>query len=119
MEAAMLKTISTQDLNRRIHSETPPVVLEALPQRYYEQKHLPGAIWFPHDQVEQLAPLIVPNKDTEIVVYCASRTCQNSHMAAYALRKLGYGNVAVYEGGKQAWEESGMPFEISPATRAA
>ena len=115
----MLKTISTEELNRRIHSAAPPTVLEALPQRYYEQKHLPRAKLFPHDQAEQLAPTVVPDKDAEIVVYCASRTCQNSHMAAHTLRRLGYTNVAVYEGGKQEWEQSGLPLETPAAVTAA
>jgi rhodanese-related sulfurtransferase len=114
----MLNAIDRDDLNRRIQSANPPVLLEALPERYYAQKHLPGARLFPHDQVERLAPQVVPNKDAEIVVYCASRTCQNSHMAAYHLVRLGYTNVTVYEGGKQDWEASGLPFESGIAADA-
>jgi rhodanese-related sulfurtransferase len=113
----MLKTITGEELFRRIHSPNPPVVLEALPERYYAQKHLPNARLFPHDQVEQLAPLVVPDKSEQVVVYCASRTCQNSHIAAHHLLRLGYADVFVYEGGKQDWEQSGLPFET--ATGAA
>jgi rhodanese-related sulfurtransferase len=111
----MLNTIDRDDLNRRIQSAQPPVLLEALPERYYAQKHLPGARLFPHDQVEELAPQIVPEKNAEIVVYCASRTCQNSHIAAHHLTRLGYTDVTVYAGGKQDWEEGGLPFEAGVA----
>ena len=52
----MLNTIDRDDLNRRIQSANPPLLLEALPERYYTHKHLPGARLFPHDQVERLAP---------------------------------------------------------------
>jgi rhodanese-related sulfurtransferase len=114
----MLNTIDRDDLNRRIQSANPPLLLEALPERYYTQKHLPGARLFPHDQVERLAPEVAPDKGAEIVVYCASRTCQNSHMAAYHLVRLGYTNVTVYEGGKQDWEASGLPFESGIAADA-
>ena len=107
----MLKTIETEQLRRRIDSSNPPLLLEALPERYYAQKHLPGARRFPHDQVAKLAPIVAPDSNAEIVVYCASRTCQNSRLAAQHLVALGYRNVAVYEGGKVEWEESGMPFE--------
>jgi rhodanese-related sulfurtransferase len=107
----MLKTIETEQLRQRIGSPNPPLVLEALPERYYLQKHLPGAQLFPHDQVAKLAPIVAPDVTTEIVVYCASRTCQNSRIAAQHLIGLGYRNVAVYEGGKVEWEEGGMPFE--------
>jgi rhodanese-related sulfurtransferase len=107
----MLNTIDRDDLNSRIQSANPPILLEALPERYYTQKHLPGARLFPHDQVEQLAASAIPSKNAEIIVYCASRTCQNSHIAAHHLMRLGYTNVTVYAGGKQDWEEGGMPFE--------
>jgi rhodanese-related sulfurtransferase len=107
----MSKTIARDELARRIQSGNPPVLLEALPERYYTQKHLPGALLFPHDQVNQLAPALVPDRGTEIVVYCASRTCQNSHIAAQRLTQLGYTDVTVYAGGKQEWEEGGLPLE--------
>ena len=107
----MFKTIDCDELNSRIQFTNPPVLLEALPERYYVQKHLPGARLFPHDQVEQNAASVVPDRNAEIVVYCASRTCQNSHIAAHHLMRLGYTNVTVYPGGKQDWEEGSMPFE--------
>jgi rhodanese-related sulfurtransferase len=113
--------ITLEELKSRLASAVPPALLEALPERYYAQKHLPGARLFPHDQVEQLAPRVVPDKNAEIVVYCASRACQNSHIAAQRLRALGYTDVAVYAGGKQEWEESGLPLEsglLSPAATA-
>jgi len=116
----MLKTIEIQQLRQRIDSSNPPLLLEALPERYYAQKHLPGALLFPHDQVAKLAPIVAPDTNADIVVYCASRTCQNSRIAAQHLIALGYPNVAVYEGGKVEWEESGMPFESgTPAEMAA
>lgn len=115
----MLNTIDRDDLDRRIQSANPPVLLEALPERYYAQKHLPGAKLFPHDQVEQLAPRVVPDKSAAIVVYCASRTCQNSHMAAHHLLRLGYTDVTIYAGGKQDWEAGGYAFESEMPAEAA
>ena len=49
---------------------------------------------------------MAPDKSAEIVVYCASKTCQNSHIAARVLAQIGYGNVAVYAGGKEDWKEA-------------
>jgi len=51
------------------------------------------------------------------VVYCASATCQNSHIAARVLDQMGYANVAVFDGGKQAWVEAGLKLE--PGLQAA
>jgi rhodanese-related sulfurtransferase len=70
---------------------------------------------FPHDRVAELAPTLLPDRQAEIVVYCASSSCQNSHIAAQRLIQLGYTNVAVYAGGKQDWEEAGLPFETVAA----
>ena len=115
----MLKTITLAQLRSRIDSTNPPTLLEALPERYYADKHLPAALHFPHDQVDRLAAQLLSDKEAEIVVYCASATCRNSHIAAQRLSQLGYTNVAVYAGGKQEWEEAGLPFERTQATAAA
>ena len=114
----MIPSISREELYRSIAAGRSPLLLEALPERYYAQKHLPGALVFPHDQVDILAPAL-PDRDVDIVVYCASATCQNSHIAARRLAQLGYTRVRVYAGGKQDWEEAGLPFEsgvLTPAT---
>lgn len=85
------------------------MLVEALPEKYFRDWHLPGAKHLPHDQVKALAPALLPDDQAEIVTYCASETCQNSHNAANILSQLGYSNVAVYGGGKKAWQESGLP----------
>ena len=67
---------------------------------------------FPHGRARELAATVVPRKDAEIVVYCASATCANSGIAANVLATLGYDNVRVFTGGKQEWEEAGLPLEV-------
>lgn len=115
----MLTTITLAQLRSRLDSAKPPALLEALPERYYADKHLPGALHFPHDQVDRLAAELIRDKEAEIVVYCASPTCRNSHVAAQRLIQLGYTNVAVYAGGKQEWEEAGLPFDHTHVSVAA
>jgi rhodanese-related sulfurtransferase len=95
------------------------VLVEALPEKYYRDGHLPGARHLPHDQVAELARNVLPERTAEIVVYCASSTCQNSHIAARHLAQLGYTNVAVFSGGKKAWVEAGLPLESERNTAAA
>jgi rhodanese-related sulfurtransferase len=120
MEDAMNRTITREELHRKLLSATRPTLVEALPEKYYADKHLPGALNLPHDRVDALAPKLLPNRNAEIVVYCASRQCQNSHIAAHRLSVLGYTDVAVYPGGKQDWDEAGLPFESAtePAVTA-
>jgi rhodanese-related sulfurtransferase len=107
----MTAVITRVELQNRMASGNPPVLLEALPSRYFLEGHLPGARHMPHDDVKTLAPALVADKTSEIVVYCASQTCRNSHVAAQALRIMGYEHVLVYEGGKKDWVEAGLQLE--------
>ena len=107
----MTRTISRQDLRAKIEGKEPVVVLEALPEGYYVKAHLPGAINLAHDKVRELAPALLPDRNAEIVTYCASATCRNSHIAADTLRARGYTRVSVYAAGKQDWIEAGLPVE--------
>lgn len=109
----MSRIISREALQERLAATSRPVLLEALPEKYYSEGRLPGALHFPHDQARTLASRIVPDKATAIVVYCASETCQNSHIAAATLTALGYSDVSVYAGGKQDWVAAGLPLETT------
>jgi rhodanese-related sulfurtransferase len=107
----MLNLIDRNALLARIAANPELVLVEALPERYYADWHLPGARHLPHTEVETLAPAVLPGKSAEIVTYCASASCQNSHVAARLLIRLGYTNVAVYAGGKQDWSDAGLRVE--------
>ncbi len=114
----MTRQIDRATLQQRLASANPPLLAEALPEQYFRDWHLPGARHLPHDRVRALAPAVFPDRAAEIVVYCASRTCQNSHIAARLLEQMGYANVAVYAGGKQDWQEAGLPVERGVAAAA-
>jgi rhodanese-related sulfurtransferase len=114
----MFKQIDRETLRRKIAGAVRPVLVEALPEKYYRDWHLPGALHLPHDEVDRLAAKVLPDKTAEIVVYCANRNCQNSHIAAGRLAQLGYEKVAVYPGGKQDWSEAEFPVERGEALAA-
>ena len=114
----MTTTIERQALQQLIQSNPNLVLLEALPEKYFQDWHLPGAQHMPHDQTRVLAPVLAPNKGVPVVVYCASATCRNSHNAARVLEQMGYLDVAVYAGGKQDWLDAGMPIERPQAAMA-
>jgi len=110
-EKTMLKQIDREELRRKLAGNIRPVLVEALPEKYWRDWHLPGARHLPHDEVDKLAPGVLPDNAAEIVVYCASRSCRNSHVAALRLEQLGYENVAVYPGGKEDWMDAGFPVD--------
>jgi rhodanese-related sulfurtransferase len=115
----MVRSIDRDALVARLASENPPRLVEALPEKYYRDWHLPGALHLPLGDVESRAASALPDRDAEVVVYCASASCRNSGAAARRLGLLGYGNVFVYPGGKQDWRDAGLPIERDAAWLAA
>lgn len=115
----MVQTITRDELTAKLDEGADLTLVEALPAKYYEDSHLPGAINIPHDEVDALAPNLLPDKAAEIVVYCASAPCKNSGIAAQRLAELGYTRVRDYHEGKADWIEAGLPVERGAATRAA
>jgi rhodanese-related sulfurtransferase len=114
----MEHTITREQLSSLLESASPPLLLEALPAKYFDDAHLPGARNMPHDAVPELAPRLAPDKAAPIVVYCANAACQNSHIAAVRLKQLGYTDVRVYAAGKQDWVDAGLPVEHGSAVPA-
>lgn len=115
----MTKTITRDKLRERLDGGLPTTLVEALPARYYDQGHLPNAVNIPHDQVEELAPGALPDKDGFIVVYCASTECRNSEIATKALEQLGYRQVFEYVEGKKDWLAAGLPVEKTRLAKAS
>jgi len=114
----MVSTITRDELKAKLDRKEKLILVEALPEKYYVDKHLPGAINIPHDQVDALAPALLPDKSAQIVVYCANAPCRNSGLAAQRLAELGYSAVRDYHEGKQDWLEAGLPVETGRSARA-
>jgi rhodanese-related sulfurtransferase len=69
----MIATVTRQELQAMLR-EGAVVLLEALPAMYFDKEHLPGAKNLPLDDIETLAPVLVPVHTTPVVTYC---TCVN------------------------------------------
>lgn len=69
-----MQTISRDELKQKIDRGDSFVLMETLPPSSYESSHLPGAVNVPLEKLHQLASGLVPEKDAEIVVYCANPT---------------------------------------------
>lgn len=115
----MNDNITRDELQAKLERGEEITIVEALPEQYYRKAHLPGAVLMPHDQVDELASTVLPDKTAEIVVYCANLPCENSGIVAKRLTDLGYGHVRDYAEGKQDWIDAGLPTESGLAGRAA
>jgi rhodanese-related sulfurtransferase len=65
-------SISTKDLKAKIDRKDKITVVETLAPERFREAHLPGALNLPPDQIKQLAPQLLPNKDVEIITYCTN-----------------------------------------------
>ena len=67
----MIATISRDELNEKIKRGDKFTLVETLPHTAFEHAHLPGAINLPPDKISEMAPELLPDKNADIVVYCA------------------------------------------------
>ncbi len=70
----MPAAITREELKQKLDRGDQFILVEALAPEKYRQAHIRGAINVPADQVRSLAPKLLPDKNAEIVVYCASFT---------------------------------------------
>ena len=66
----MESTVSTKELKSKLDRKKITVVETLAPERYREA-HIPGALNIPSEKIKELAPQMLPNKDAEIITYCA------------------------------------------------
>jgi phage shock protein E len=70
----MTSLISRDELKAKMDRGDVFTLVDALPEESYSESHLPGAVNVPYDRVRELAPTRLPNKGSDIVVYCAKFT---------------------------------------------
>lgn len=91
------------------------VVLDARPEIFHRFGHIPGALPLPRDEFEEYYPKhkarLEAYKDKEVLIYCQGSSCEDSHLVASALTKLGYMRLAIFAGGWNAWTQQGLPQE--------
>jgi len=84
--------------------------------RKYDIGHIPGAINIPDTQYDELAPKLLPqNKSKLLIFYCEGPECGLSHKGAFKAEKLGYTNIVVYTEGYPEWAKQGNMGAVSPA----
>jgi molybdopterin/thiamine biosynthesis adenylyltransferase/rhodanese-related sulfurtransferase len=78
---------------------------------------IPGAHQLSRAHFESRVEDVLPDKDAEVIVYCASGV--RSAFAAKTLTELGYSNVTHMRGGFVRWKDLGYDFDIPRMLDAA
>jgi sulfur-carrier protein adenylyltransferase/sulfurtransferase len=86
-----------------------PVIVDVREKDEYLEGYIPGARWIPRGFLEIRVEEQIPEKNADVVLYCAGGT--RSALAARALHELGYKNVKSMAGGFSAWKRAGLAFD--------
>ena len=110
---AEIREVQPEEVLSRINAATWLDVREA---DEYEQGAVPGALHLPRGFLEFQIEGRIPEKDREIVVYCAGGA--RSALAAKSLHELGYTDVVSLAGGFNRWKDEGRVWS-APQTLSA
>lgn len=98
------KQISQKEAKEIMDSMEEHVILDVRTKEEYDEKHIPGALLIPNEEILERAEAELPDKEITILVYC--RSGNRSKAASEKLAELGYTNVLEF-GGINTW-----PYEI-------
>jgi sulfur-carrier protein adenylyltransferase/sulfurtransferase len=86
-----------------------PAVIDVREPDEHAQGTIPGTLHIPRGFLELRIERSVPDRETPVVLYCASGT--RSVLAARSLAELGYSNVSSLAGGFTGWKRAGLAWE--------
>ena len=106
---AAIRQCTVADVKARLDRGETFELVDVREDEEYARDHAAGARHLGRGILERDIETAVPDKDTEIVLYCGGG--YRSALAAESLQKMGYRNVISMDGGIRAWREAGYPME--------
>jgi molybdopterin/thiamine biosynthesis adenylyltransferase/rhodanese-related sulfurtransferase len=108
-----VKLISLDELKQRLEAKAEDLTLVDVREKdEFRGGYIPGALHLPRGFLEMQAEAKLPNKDADIVIYCAGGT--RSAFAAKTLQGLGYSRVQSANPGFVRWKDLKYPVETPP-----
>lgn len=92
--------MTAEEAYARMNSGDPVVVVDVRTAEEYTEKHIPGAILIPNEEIGTQPPAGLPVLNAEILLYC--RSGNRSAQAAQKLADMGYTNLSDF-GGINDW----------------
>jgi molybdopterin/thiamine biosynthesis adenylyltransferase/rhodanese-related sulfurtransferase len=117
---AEIDEVTSPEAHALAAGSDPPVFVDVRNREEWEEGFVPGATWIPRGNLESRIEGLLPDRDRELVLYCA--TGSRSAFAAKSLTELGYTRVSSMAGGFVDWKRNGFEVAtapvLSPAQRA-
>ena len=87
------------------------VVIDVRPEKDFKKGHIIGSKNFPASTLLQMKGKLEKYKEATVLVCCQSGNTSSD--SAKKIRELGVDNTQAIRGGIFAWEQEGLPLEIS------
>jgi rhodanese-related sulfurtransferase len=103
-----VREITVDDVKQMLDSKTDFLLIDVREDNEWAKDHLPAAVHLGKGVIERDVEQRVPDTSTPLVLYCGGGF--RSALAADALQRMGYTNVASMDGGIREWREKGFPL---------
>jgi len=100
-----VREVSVEETQARMRADKDVKLVDVRDDKEWDEAHAAGAIHLGKGIIERDIEATVPDKDTELILYCGGGF--RSALAGDALQKMGYTNVFSMAGGWKAWKEAG------------
>jgi rhodanese-related sulfurtransferase len=104
-----IRELTVDDVRKKLDRGERFHLVDVREESEWAKGHLPHAEHLGKGIIERDIESRIPDTGAEIVLYCGGGF--RSALAADALRKMGYTNVASMDGGWRGWNEAGLPVE--------
>lgn len=104
-----VREVSVADTQQRMREHSDAKLIDVREDNEWDAAHAAGAIHLGKGIIERDIETTVPDKDTELILYCGGG--YRSALAADVLQRMGYTNVFSMAGGWKAWKEAGGEVE--------
>ena len=98
-----VREVSVAETRQRMRDNPEAKLIDVREDNEWNAAHASGAIHLGKGIIERDIETTVPDKDTELILYCGGG--YRSALATDSLQKMGYRNVFSMAGGWKAWKE--------------
>jgi rhodanese-related sulfurtransferase len=104
-----VRDVSVAQTRARLHDNPAMFLIDVREDNEWAASHAAGAIHIGKGVIERDIEERIPDRNAELILYCGGGF--RSVLAADALQKMGYTNVASMAGGWRDWKATGAPVE--------
>lgn len=103
-----IREVTVAETQQRMRENNDIKLIDVREDNEWNAAHAAGAIHLGKGIIERDIETAVPDKNTELILYCGGG--YRSALATDALQKMGYTNVFSMAGGWKAWKEESTDY---------